>query len=56
MKTEHRFTLMLKYCKACKMVTVHALSSTGSYWTCRCGEIIRIDTVSNQSASETEMK
>ena len=39
---------MIKYCKTCERPTSHALSKSGTFWACGCGDIIRIDTVSNK--------
>ena len=33
-------------------MTVHALSKSGTFYACGCGEIIRIDTVSNKQKEE----
>lgn len=46
MKHEKQFTLQIKYCSNCKRMTVHAMSKTGTFWSCACGEIIRVDTMS----------
>lgn len=47
MKSELKFTKKIMYCRNCERPTVHALSTSESYWACGCGEIIKIDTVSN---------
>lgn len=46
MKSEHKWKTVIKYCKACDRPTVHALSQSGTFYACGCGEIIRIDIVS----------
>ena len=46
MKSEEKFRKMIKYCRVCERPTVHALSTSETFWSCGCGEIIRIDTVS----------
>lgn len=48
MKAEEKFRKQIKYCRACKRPTVHALSKSNTFWACGCGEIIRVDTVSNK--------
>lgn len=47
MKAEHKWTTVMKLCRNCGRYTVHALSKSGDFYACGCGEIIRIDTVSN---------
>lgn len=48
MKSEAKFKLKIMYCRACERPTVHALSTSETFWACGCGEIIRIDTVSHK--------
>ena len=52
MKSEDRWETVIKYCKACERMTVHALSKSGTFYACGCGEIIRIDTVSNKTGDK----
>lgn len=48
MKSEDKFRLQIKFCRNCQRPTVHATSKSETFWACGCGEIIRIDTVSNK--------
>lgn len=46
MKAEDKWKTVMKYCRNCERMTVHALSKSGTFYACGCGEIIIIDTVS----------
>lgn len=48
MKSEEKYKTSMKFCKTCERMTLHALSKSETFWACGCGDIIRIDTVSNK--------
>ena len=52
MKSEHKWKTMMKFCRRCERQTLHALSQSETFWACGCGEIIRIDTVSNKEENK----